>query len=111
EVVDLGAAAEATHVEGAGHVHAGNEDGDVLDVAGRGKLGDEAALEHVLTHCALHVHDRGFTANGDRLLEPPHPHLGVDGGGEAARELHAVALHRGEAGEREVDPIAAGWQI
>ena len=70
--------------------HAGDEDGDVLDVARRGQLGDEAALQHVLPHGALHVDDRCFAGDGDRFLDPADAELGVNRRSEVAGELDAL---------------------
>ena len=56
-----------------------------------GNRRDDVVVEHRLTAHALHVDDRRFAGDRDRLLERADPEIGVHRGGERAGELDAFA--------------------
>ena len=71
------------------------------DIPARRDGVDGLLVEHVLSRCVLHVHDRRLAGHGDRFLNGPDPHFGVDGGGERPGQLDAVAPDGVEARQRD----------
>ena len=81
-------------------------------VRARGRQGrDDVAVHRRLATDALHVHDRRFAGDRDRLLEAADAQVGVDGAGERSRQLDAFAPDGVEAGQRERDRVRAGSKI
>ena len=59
---------------------------------------------------ALHVDDRAFAGDSQRLFQRSDAHLGVDGRGQRSGQLNRFASHGVETGKREGDRVAAGIQ-
>ena len=85
-----------------------------LNAGGAARRGDgrqDIAVDDGLDARALHVHDRRFAGNGDRLFEVADAQVAVDRGDEVATELDALALHGIEPGQRERHDVGAGTKI
>ena len=72
---------------------------------------EQVAAEHLRVDRTLDVHDGRLARHGQGLLQPAKPEVGVDGRGEARRQLESVPPERLEAGEREGDDVDAGTQV
>ena len=70
-----------------------------------GIVSSDLPVHHALARRALHVHDRRFTGDGDRLFERTDPHVGVHRRDERAGQLDAFALDGVEARQRERDVV------
>jgi hypothetical protein len=72
---------------------------------------EEVAVDDLLQHRALDVHERRLAGDGDGLLERSDFHVAVDGRDRAGLQRDAVALEGAEALERKRDGIHARTQI
>ena len=62
---------------------------------------EEVAVDDLLLHRALHVDERRFARDRDRLFERAHFHLAVDGGYRTRLQRDAVAFERAETLQRK----------
>ncbi len=90
---------------------AGHQQDDAVVVTDRGNRSQHVAPERHLSPRALHVDDRALARDDDRFLERAEPHLGVDHGGERARQLDAFPLEHAEPCQRERDGVRAWPQV
>ena len=91
--------------------HPGDQRGDAGRVARHRDRGDDVLADRLLNFHALHVDDRRFAGDRDRLFEGADFQVAVDGGDEGASQLDAVALDGAEARQREGDRVGAGTEI
>ena len=103
------AAADILRVRGG---HGGGHHGDNRHVAlGGRELIDGVAGQPRGSRHGLHV-DKGTLAGDDyRLLDRADSHLGVDGDGEACRQVDAFPLISAEPHQNEGDRVGAGSQV
>jgi hypothetical protein len=95
-----------THILRAGG-HAGHERSEGERVArGRQRI-DQGVIEDLLLLRVLHVHDRRFAGDGNRLLDRADRQLCVDGRRERTGQLDRVTPDRVEPREREGDGVGS----
>ena len=106
-------AADAAHVAiGGGLRRRRNQRRERRRVARQGNRVAHLARDHLLRLTGrVHVDDRRFAGDRDRLGELAQFHVGVDRGGESRGQDDAVAFEGGEALQREGDFISAWPQI
>ena len=102
---------DAVERQTSGDADAGKQHPEVLHEPARRHRVDHAMIEHLLTRGALDVDDRRFAADGDRLRDRADTQIRVDGRGERAVQLNAVAPDRAEARQRERHRVGAGPQV
>jgi hypothetical protein len=94
-----------------GRRHGGDLRGEGRPGSRRGRAGQELGRQRCLTLGAGHVHHRRLARHRDGLGERAHPQVRVDGGGEGAGQLDAVALDAAEPLQRERQRIHARAEI
>ena len=89
----------------------GNERGDAEHALRRRHRVEHFPANRALLRRALHVHQRRRARDRDGLLHLADAELDVHLGREVGAQLEAVALERGEAGERERHGVHARTQF
>ena len=90
---------------------AGIERAERPDVATRGDILDDVAIDDALAGGVLDINGRRFAGHGERLLERTHRQTAVHRRGEVAGHLDPFTLQRVEAGEHERHGVAARRQV
>ena len=93
------------------HVDRRDEVREAGILARRRNLGDRVAAEHLLVARARHVDGGRLAGDDDRLGHAPDFQVGVHRGDEAAVQLDALTLGRGEPGERKRHRICPRSQV